>query len=126
MPSRNELIQAYRNLFGRPPPAHASVEFMQGNLEFQRQGGLPPEIHQFLMDYPVGRGGQDKRSHNLALGVKLVREWQGDVHEVQVVGVQQFRYRQQTYKSLSAIARQITGTPWNGHAFFGLRKGNKP
>lgn len=124
MPTKQELIQAYRKTFGRPPPIRASVEFMQGNLEFQRQGGLPPEIHKLLMEYPVG--GKKTPTKSITAGVKLIREWQGDVHEVQVVGSQQFLYRQQTYKSLSAIARTITGTAWNGHAFFGLRKGQKP
>ena len=76
------------------------------------------------MEYPVDRKKTVRPA--LSAGLKLVRQWQGDVHEVQVQGPKQFLYRQKTYASLSAIARMVTGTPWNGHTFFGLRKGKTP
>ena len=55
-------------------------------------------------------------------GTRLLREWQGVMHEVIVLedGVQ---YRGRTWRSLSAVAREITGTRWSGPLFFGLRKG---
>lgn len=53
-------------------------------------------------------------------GTKLISEFQGDLHEV-LVSENDFIYQGQSYKSLSAIARKITGTRWNGPAFFGLR-----
>ncbi len=54
-----------------------------------------------------------------APGTRLIRQWQGVTHEVSVTS-SGFELRQ--YRSLSAVARQITGTPWSGPAFFGLRK----
>jgi hypothetical protein len=54
-------------------------------------------------------------------GTRLLREWQGVEHAVTVL-TDGFEYDGRPYKSLSAIARAITGTRWNGWLFFGLRK----
>jgi len=51
-----------------------------------------------------------------------MREHKGYTHEVEVLD-KGFHYRGRTYRSLSAIAKEIAGTPWNGFAFFGLKKG---
>ena len=53
-------------------------------------------------------------------GTRLIREWKGVAHEVTVRN-DHFEYQGRPYKSLTAIARSITGTQWNGHIFFGLR-----
>jgi hypothetical protein len=53
-------------------------------------------------------------------GTRLIREWDGERHEVITLKIG-FEYQGRQYKSLSAIAREITGTRWNGPAFFGLR-----
>ena len=53
-------------------------------------------------------------------GTRLVREWQGREHAVTVL-TDGFEYLGRPYKSLSAVARAITGTRWSGPAFFGLR-----
>ena len=53
-------------------------------------------------------------------GSRLTREYQGKLHQVDV-GEHTFNYQGATYRSLSAIARKITGTRWNGPRFFGLR-----
>ena len=55
------------------------------------------------------------------VGTRIVRDWHGERHEVTVVQGG-FEYEGRRYRSLSAIARAITGTRWNGPAFFGLRK----
>jgi hypothetical protein len=54
-------------------------------------------------------------------GTRLLREWQGVTHEVRVLD-SGFDYAGQTYKSLSAVARAITGTPWSGPMFFGIKR----
>lgn len=56
-----------------------------------------------------------------ATGTVLSRELKGFAHEVEVLE-QGFRYRGRDYRSLSAIAKEIAGTPWNGFTFFGLGK----
>lgn len=55
-------------------------------------------------------------------GSRVAREYRGVVHEVIAEG-RGFRYRDRDYRSLSAIAREITGVRWNGPRFFGLRPG---
>lgn len=55
-------------------------------------------------------------------GTVMVREYGGDEHRVTVTADGRFAYAGQSYKSLSAVARHITGTPWNGLVFFGVRK----
>jgi hypothetical protein len=57
-------------------------------------------------------------------GTILVREWQGTTHQV-AVGDDGFLWNGRTYRSLSSIARAITGTNWNGPRFFGMREMNE-
>jgi hypothetical protein len=55
-------------------------------------------------------------------GMRLVREWQGRVHVVTVGEDRVVRWEERPYRSLSEVARAITGTRWSGPAFFGLKK----
>jgi hypothetical protein len=64
------------------------------------------------------RGGRDERLPKP--GSLLQRKFKGQIVVVQVLA-DGFQYQDRYYKSLSAIARQITGTRWNGYAFFGLK-----
>ena len=57
------------------------------------------------------------------VGTRLIREWKGVEHAVTVLA-DGYEYQGRRYKSLSAIARAITGTRWNGPAFFGLARRN--
>ena len=57
----------------------------------------------------------------LAPGMRLARDWQGRRHEVEVLE-KGFAYAGTAYRSLSEVARVITGTRWNGLRFFGLRE----
>lgn len=59
--------------------------------------------------------------HRPATGTRLMREWNGQEHHVTVLE-DGFEYRGQRYTSLSAIARSMTGTRWNGLVFFGLKR----
>jgi hypothetical protein len=61
----------------------------------------------------------------LTPGTRLAREWKGALCEVEVVD-EGFRYRGDVYRSLSQIARIITGTRWNGRRFFGLTRDDGP
>jgi DUF2924 family protein len=69
--------------------------------------------------------GQWRRPKGLAnrisKGSKLFREWHGETHEVLVLD-KGFAWRGETYSSLGAIARAITGAHWNGWAFFGVKR----
>lgn len=55
-------------------------------------------------------------------GMRLVREWQGRAHVVTVGEDQIIRWNGREWRSLSEVARAITGTRWSGPAFFGLKK----
>jgi hypothetical protein len=123
-----ELRQQWQQTFGFTPPPLMSPEFIQGNLAYnqqcKQQGGLNPKTHKHLLAM-----GQDSIHHpntrsysQIRSGTKLIRMWQGEPHEVSIITPRQFTYRDQTFPSLSAIANHITGTKWNGHAFFGLKK----
>jgi Protein of unknown function (DUF2924) len=70
-------------------------------------------------------GDKKKRSMRLdrdrpIIGTRLLREWQG-VEQFVIVTKDGFEWQGRPYKSLSAIARAITGTRWNGWTFFGLK-----
>ena len=58
-------------------------------------------------------------------GTRFLREWQGETHEVQALEGGQFSYRAKVYRSLSVIARVITGTHQSGPRFFGLKDAEK-
>ena len=63
--------------------------------------------------------------HRLAYGTRLIREYQGTEHCV-TVRDEDYEYQGRPYKSLSALARAITGTRWNGLLFFGLKNRRAP
>mgnify|MGYP003623939840 CR=1 FL=1 len=89
-------------------------------------GGLSPhvqkKIDRLVNEYEKTRtivSIQD-RTLNLTSGVRLIREFKGEKHEVTTLE-RGFEYQGRSYKSLSAIANEITGTRWNGKVFFGVR-----
>jgi len=62
------------------------------------------------------------KTADISPGTRFIREFNGKNHEVLVLE-KGFKYNQKSYKSLSAIANEITNTRWNGKVFFGLKKG---
>jgi hypothetical protein len=125
----DELKQQWRALFGKEPPSFNRA-YLQSRLAYRIQelayGGLKPEIRTRLEAL-----GEQLDGGNVVLrriradsrplpGTRLLREWQGIEHVV-TVRPDDFEYEGRPYRSLSAIARHITGTRWNGWQFFGLR-----
>jgi hypothetical protein len=124
-----ELKQEWRSLYGTEPPPF-SRSFLESRLAYRIQelayGGLKPQTVRRLESL-----GERVDGGNVALrrvraddrpiaGTRLVREYQGVEHVVTVMR-EGFEYEGRPYQSLSAIARAITGTRWNGWTFFGLR-----
>ena len=68
-----------------------------------------------------GASGKPLPALKLTLGTKLVRDWHGEGHTVTVLD-DGFEYDGRRWKSLSAIAKAITGTKWNGPRYFGLTR----
>jgi hypothetical protein len=123
------LKQRWRDLYGREPPPF-SRSYIESRLAYRIQelayGGLKPETRARLEAL-----GEQLDGGNIVLrriradsrplpGTQLVREWQG-VRHVVTVRAEDFAFEGRPYRSLSAVARHITGTRWNGWTFFGLR-----
>ena len=115
------LRRHWRVAFGRIPPADLSKDLLGRMIAYRLQhrafGGLDRESLRFL-DGLARHGGSPRR--RLKPGTMLVRDYQGQRHTVTVV-CDGFDWQGATYPSLSAIARAITGTRWNGWLFFGLK-----
>jgi hypothetical protein len=125
-----DLKRQWRDLFETEPPPY-NRRFLESRLAYRIQeltyGGLKPETVarlEALGEELFGNNGKPTRridnSHRPIAGTRLIREWQGVEHCV-TVRDQDFEYQGRPYKSLSAVARAITGTRWNGWIFFGLK-----
>ena len=125
-----ELKRDWAEAFGKPPSRYASQEFLRINLAYHRQekkhGGLNKRTQEHLNQlYLIFKENPDYRppasKPSLKSGTRLVRQWQGVTHTV-TANSDGYEYQGLAYKSLSAIARLITGTRWSGPAFFGLKQ----
>ncbi len=124
-----DLRLLWRDLFESEPPRQ-NRRFLESRLAYRIQeleyGGLKPSTIKRLEalgeDLDGGKAEvRRKRADDRPIaGTRLVRDYQGVEHCVTVLA-DGFDYQGQPYKSLSAIARAITGTRWNGWVFFGLR-----
>jgi hypothetical protein len=124
---RAELRAEWQRLYGTDAPVRLGHELLIGAIAWRLQenmlGGLRPELRRRLRHVAeqARHGGQVvPAAPRLKPGTRLIREWQGRTHEV-VVGENGFLWQQAHYRSLSKIARAITGTPWSGPVFFGLK-----
>ena len=125
-----ELRKQWEALFETPPPRY-NRRFLENRLAYRIQelayGGLKPETLKVLATHAVrlekgATTGRAKPDTDMPVeGTQLLREWGGVMHRVTVVR-EGFDWEGRRYASLSAIARAITGTQWNGPAFFGLRR----
>ncbi len=121
---REEWSKYYRSAV---PPA-MSPELLQRAIGYKIQeevlGGLNRRA-QLRLASLGSTSGKIIESRGAAptmkVGTKLLREWQGKVHEVLALDDGQFAFAGKTYRSLTIIARQITGTHWSGPRFFGLK-----
>ena len=128
-----KLKQLWRDLYQNEPPAYNRT-FLQNRLAYRLQelalGGLKTSTVRRLEQLGEQLDGgkahiRSRRTDNRPLaGTRLIREFQGVSHEV-VVHCDSFEYQGQRYQSLSAIAKAITGTSWNGWSFFGLRSARR-
>jgi hypothetical protein len=118
------LRRHWRVVFGRTPPADLSKDLLGRMIAWRMQeqalGGLDRESLRFLEGL-ARHGGSPRR--RLKPGTVLVRDYQGQRHTV-TVAPDGFDWEGATYPSLSAVARAITGTAWNGPRFFGLVRPN--
>ncbi len=122
-PERGAVREEWEAAFGSPPPPHLSVAFMRKALAHDVQcradGGLPPAARRALRRIAGGEGVAESTRARVKPGAQLVREWNGRTYQVEVVDGG-YRIDGRTWRSLSAIARHITGTMRSGPRFFGL------
>ena len=125
-----DLKKQWRELFDSEPPPF-NRRYLESRLAYRIQelayGGLKPETVRRLESLGEELDGGDKKKRGIRLdrdrpitGTRLLREWQG-VEYIVTVTADGFEWQGRPYKSLSAIARAITGTRWNGWVFFGLK-----
>jgi hypothetical protein len=125
---RPELLALWQEVFAKPAHPQLRRNLMVPLLAYRLQelayGGLKPSTHKRLQKLAVELEQKQKARPSLVpqlrAGIRLLRQWQGQMHEVVVVD-EGFDYRSKRYESLSEIARQITGTRWSGPLFFGLK-----
>jgi hypothetical protein len=128
--SVNELKAEWQTLFSAPAPNN-SRSFLEIRIGYRIQeltyGGPDRDTRRMLdllADEVEGHArhkSQIADPRNPAAGTKLVREWDGTEHAVTVLR-DGFEWQGRRFKSLSAVAREITGTRWNGYRFFGIRE----
>jgi hypothetical protein len=116
-----DLRVRWTRLVGTPAPKVGTGMLrlaLAWEMQARAHGGLPRGTSQTLDQLARGR----TRSDTARAGMRLVREWQGRVHIVDVGEDEVIRWDGREWRSLSEVARAITGTRWSGPAFFGLRK----
>jgi hypothetical protein len=128
--SVNDLKAEWQALFNAPAPNNSRT-FLESRLAYRIQeltyGGPNKQTRRLLdlladeVEGTLTRKAQIADPRNPVVGTKLIREWDGTAHTVTVLK-EGFEWGDQRYKSLSAVARAITGTRWNGYRFFGLRE----
>jgi hypothetical protein len=125
--STPELKQMWRNLYDKEPPGF-SRNYLISRLAYRIQelayGGLKPATRarlDALADALDPKAARKRIANGPVVGTRLVREFRGREYTVTVLAGG-FEWEGRRYKSLSAVARAITGTRWNGLTFFGVKR----
>jgi len=119
---RVALVATWSDLIGTPVPKGLSQTLLRRilatELQIRRYGGLPTRAKAALRR-DGGKQRSRPKSPALKPGGRLLREWNGVTHVVEVDDGGYY-WKGERYRSLSAIAREITGAHWSGPRFFGL------
>lgn len=123
-----ELRAEWTKVYRTTAPRHISRDLLLRGIAYRLQermyGGLKAStlrrLQKIAADLETEPQATPLQASALKPGVRLIREWKGETHVVEVL-VKGFAWQGETYRSLSAIARTITSTQWSGPDFFGLR-----
>ncbi len=131
--ARAELLAIWTATTGKPPRFRASRELLASAVAWQLQerkfGGLTAATKRKLRVLAHAHARKKRSpqlpaaSTNLCPGTVISKQWRGAQHVVMVLA-DGIEHQGTVYGSLSHVAREITGTRWNGPAFFGLRQGH--
>jgi hypothetical protein len=122
--SKADLEHRWGKLIGRPTPK-LSAAMLRLALAYELQakgaGGLSRRARQRLDQV----AGSKSETNRLSPGMRLAREFGGTLHVVTISEEGEICWNNRRWRSLSEVARAITGTRWSGPAFFGLRATRK-
>ena len=118
---RDELLEHWRTLIGRPPPKHISRSLLIQILAFELQSKHHMGFTKRLSLRLTRAGLRDVMRPAFKPGSRFVREYRGKTHVVEVVEDSCFVWNAQRFKSLSHAARTITGYNVSGFKFFGVK-----
>lgn len=132
---RERLVELWEQRFRTAPPRGCGRSLLEIASAYAIQekafGGLNAATRRMLASEKEPDGGDPcepclrrksggtRSTRSIRTGTRLVREWNGRTHHVEVVA-DGFVWNGKTHRSLSVIARQITGAHWSGPRFFGL------
>ena len=124
-----ELRAHWKKLFGNPAPKSLRRKFLAKAVAYQLRveahGGLSPVVRRRLREIAdaVRRGDVDAvlGSPGIKRGTQMIRQWKGKTLTVTALD-SGFEFEGRIFSSLSAIAKAVTGTNWNGYAFFGIKR----
>jgi len=128
---RQELFDLWRDVYGRKAP-HAIrreilIPFLAYRIQESAYGGLKPatraELRRLARALERNSSSKPLIRPRIKPGTRLFRQWRGQMHEV-FVTESGYEYRGVGYRSLSEIARKVTGVRWSGPAFFRLKNAN--
>lgn len=126
--SIDALRQRWAEAFEKPTPGVFRSDYLirtiAHHIQAKAQGGLPTSVARRVKtlaeNTKIDGGRVTQGARALRPGSRLLREWKGHTHEVEVLE-SGYRYNGAIYVSLSEVARRITGTRWSGPLFFGLK-----
>src|SRR6266576_731416 len=124
-----ELRNRWKTLFGHSAPKSLRRSFLARAVAYQMQveayGGLSVatkrRLREIVNAVRNGDASAALGSNRIKAGTQMIRQWQNTTHKVTALN-EGFEWDGRTYKSLSAVANAITGTNWNGFAFFGIKR----
>jgi hypothetical protein len=122
--SREALAKEWQRVWRSRPPAAATPDLLMRGIAWKLQeqvhGTLSRSTRQTLDRIARRDADPRQRVMRIKAGTRLVRGWHGVTHAV-LVTEDGFVFEDRTYRSLTAIAQEITGTRWSGPVFFGLK-----
>jgi hypothetical protein len=124
-----EMVKLWEQAFETSPPCRSQplllrlllAARLQDTSSGQRTGQVRKRLSTLAAKFAQDPYHEPSANLGLRPGIELVRVWKGEAHRVWVLA-DGFLWRGTKYASLSVIAREITGTPWSGPAFFKLKR----
>ena len=137
-----ELVVRYESVWGKPPRSKHKAflwKRIAWKLEEARTGGLSTRakarLEELMAEIKIdfenrsrtvsGALTKTAARHRLSPGTTLIRQWRGQQISVRVLETGQLDWNGALYGSLTAVAKAVTGSHWNGRLFFGLTKGKE-